>query len=153
MKSLKSNKSTFLSSNKYHLLSTGEIHKALYLFLFKSKNTIPFNSYFVGVVLFSINFSKFILGSIIKLIFLFSFKSIRKIKNFEYENISFFDINKNKYNALCVSPVDKKWYLYDDENVELSNFQNYINLYLNNKNFIPHILLYNNIDENKSNKI
>ena len=74
-------------------------------------------------------------------------------KNYELNGIVFFDINKNKYNALCVSPVDKKWYLYDDENVELSNFQNYINLYLNNKNFIPHILLYNNIDENKSNKI
>ena len=70
-------------------------------------------------------------------------------KNYELNGIVFFDINKNKYNALCVSPVDKKWYLYDDENVELSNFQNYINLYLNNKNFIPHILLYNNINENK----
>ena len=70
------------------------------------------------------------------------------INKYYYLNgIVFFDMNKNKYNTLCVSPVDKSWYLFDDENVELFILENFINLYRNNKNFIPHILLYNNIEK------
>ena len=68
-------------------------------------------------------------------------------KHYYLNGIVFFDMNKNKYNTLCVSPVDKNWYLFDDENVELFILENFINLYLNNKNFIPHILLYNNIEK------
>ena len=66
-------------------------------------------------------------------------------KNYELNGIVFFDINKNKYNALCVSPVDKKWYLYDDERVELADYDNFIRQEYNNTvNYQPYILLYKN---------
>ena len=68
-------------------------------------------------------------------------------KIYELNGIVFFDINKNKYNALCVSPVDKMWYLFDDENIELFNFEIFIGMYINDKNFIPYILVYNNVEK------
>ena len=70
-------------------------------------------------------------------------------KIYELNGIVFFDINKNKYNALCLSPVDKMWYLFDDENTELFNFENFIGMYINDKNFIPYILVYNNVEKNE----
>jgi len=70
-------------------------------------------------------------------------------KIYELNGIVFFDINKNKYNALCVSPVDKMWYLFDDENIELFNFEIFIGMYINDKNFIPYILVYNNVEKNE----
>ena len=70
-------------------------------------------------------------------------------KIYELNGIVFFDINKNKYNALCLSPVDKMWYLFDDENTELFNFENFIGMYIKDKNFIPHILVYNNFEKNE----
>ena len=83
-----------------------------------------------------------------KKINLHKFIKNNNINKYYYLNgIVFFDMNKNKYNTLCVSPVDKNWYLFDDENVELFILENFINLYRNNKNFIPHILLYNNIEK------
>ena len=54
-----------------------------------------------------------------------------------------------KYNAFCVSPVDKNWYLYDNENVQLTLFDEFINSYNNNKFYKPFILLYNGIINKK----
>ena len=63
-------------------------------------------------------------------------------KNYELNGLVFFDLNKKKYNALCVSPVDKMWYLYDDENVKLFNFENFIGEYNKKNIYQPSILLY-----------
>ena len=64
-------------------------------------------------------------------------------ENYELNGLVFFDMNKKKYNALCVSPVDKMWYLYDDENVKLFNFEKFIGEYNENNNiYRPSILLY-----------
>ena len=63
-------------------------------------------------------------------------------KNYELNGLVFFDINKEKYNALCISPVDKMWYLYDDENVKLFNFENFIGEYNKKNIYQPSILLY-----------
>ena len=62
---------------------------------------------------------------------------------YELNGIVFFDLNKNKYNALCISPVDKRWYLFDDKNVDLFDFNDFNNFYVKNKKYIPRILLYN----------
>ena len=51
-------------------------------------------------------------------------------------------MNKKRYNALSVSPVDKMWYLYDDENVRPFNFENFISEYNENNIYRPNILLY-----------
>ena len=67
---------------------------------------------------------------------------------YELSGIIFFDLEKKKYNALCVSPIDKMWYLFDDENVELSKFDESIYSYNKNKKYQPCALLYNNIDNN-----
>ena len=70
--------------------------------------------------------------------------------SYELNGIVFFDKKKNKYNALCVSPIDKNWYLYDDENVQMINISNFLNLVNNNKNttFRLCILLYKGIPKN-----
>ena len=70
--------------------------------------------------------------------------------SYELNGIVFFDKNKNKYNALCVSPIDKNWYLYDDENVQMLNISIFLNLINNNNNgtYRLCILLYNGIPKN-----
>ena len=64
----------------------------------------------------------------------------------------FFNIRKQKYNALCHSYIDNNWYLYDDENVTLNknNVDRIIKDFNSkeNKIYIPNILLY----INKNNK-
>ena len=62
---------------------------------------------------------------------------------FELKGIVFFDRNKNKYNSLCIHPVDNNWYLTDDENVQLFNINSFMNLYnTQNHIYVPCILLY-----------
>ena len=61
---------------------------------------------------------------------------------YQLNGIVFFDMNKERYNALSVSPVDKMWYLYDDENVRPFNFENFISEYNEKKIYRPNILLY-----------
>ena len=61
---------------------------------------------------------------------------------YQLNGIVFFDMNKKRYNALSVSPVDKMWYLYDDENVKPFNFENFISEYNENNIYRPNILLY-----------
>ena len=62
---------------------------------------------------------------------------------YELSGLVFFDRNKNKYNSLCVHPVDKNWYLIDDENVQLCDINSFMNLYNTQINiYAPCILLY-----------
>ena len=60
----------------------------------------------------------------------------------------FWDISKNKYNALCISPVDKEWYFYDDENVFKFDIITFMNLYNEKKIYKPWILLYKGNNKN-----
>ena len=62
---------------------------------------------------------------------------------YKLNGIVFFDTNKKKYNALCASPFDKNWYLYDDENVQLFKCYDFINSYNKYKIHRPYILVYN----------
>ena len=63
-------------------------------------------------------------------------------RNYELNGFVFYDNKKNKYNALCVSPVDKQWYLYDDEKVTLSKFETFIQMYSKSMDYKPCILVY-----------
>ena len=60
--------------------------------------------------------------------------------------IVFFDMRKQKYNALCNSYIDNNWYLFDDENVTLN--KNNIDRIIKDFNskekkiYRPNILLY-----------
>ena len=57
--------------------------------------------------------------------------------------IVFYDSKKNKYNALCCSPVDKMWYLYDDEDVQEMKLETFIHSYNKNTNgYLPCVLVY-----------
>ena len=64
---------------------------------------------------------------------------------YEINGIVFLHKIRKKYISLCLSPVDKKWYLYDDERVELADYDNFIRQEYNNTvNYQPYILLYKN---------
>ena len=67
--------------------------------------------------------------------------------NYELIGIIIHDINNNKYLAYCASPVDKNWYLYNDQNVNLLNFDEFIDIYNNRTDLKPYILLYQFIKE------
>ena len=67
---------------------------------------------------------------------------------YELSGIVFWDISKNKYNALCISPVDKEWYFYDDENVFKFDIITFMNLYNEKKIYKPWILLYKGNNKN-----
>ena len=57
--------------------------------------------------------------------------------------IVFYDTKKNKYNSLSCSPVDKIWYLYDDEDVQEIKLETFIHSYNKNTNsYIPCVLVY-----------
>ena len=51
-------------------------------------------------------------------------------------------ISLNKYVCFAKSPVDKQWYLYNDENVMKVNINAILNAHNNNGGYIPCILLY-----------
>ncbi len=64
---------------------------------------------------------------------------------YEINGIVFLHKIRKKYISLCLSPVDSKWYLYDDERVELADYDNFIRQEYNNTvNYQPYILLYKN---------
>ena len=69
-------------------------------------------------------------------------------KNYELNGIVFFDKKKNKYNTFCISPVDRKWYLFDDKDVQLYEYNKFMSSYSDNNedNYKPCILLYRGID-------
>ena len=58
----------------------------------------------------------------------------------------FFDKKDNKYKALCISPVDKQWYIYDDEEVNLVNYDDFISKYNEETRYMPSILVYNGLN-------
>ena len=62
--------------------------------------------------------------------------------NYELTGMVFKDIKKNKYKAFCKSPADKKWYLYDDEKVKLTAYDEFMKEYESTINYKPCILLY-----------
>ena len=74
------------------------------------------------------------------------------ISNFVEENcpkhyiltgiISYFPKTKS-YVSFCISPVDNKWYLYYNENVELKNINEIIYLHNKQQQYIPCALVYN----------
>ena len=82
-----------------------------------------------------INLNEFILNKISPLIY-------------ELNGVVFFDASKNKYNALCLSPIDKAWYLFDDEDVMLFDFDKFLYLHNINKIYRICILSYNNKGKN-----
>lgn len=64
---------------------------------------------------------------------------------YDLNGIVFLNKIKKKYISLCLSPVDSRWYLYDDEKVELTDYDNFIQQENNNTlNYQPFILLYKN---------
>ena len=66
--------------------------------------------------------------------------------NYELNGIVFFHKIRNKYVSLCCSPVDYKWYFYDDEKVELINYDDFMEKEYENKLYYqPCILLYKNV--------
>ena len=48
----------------------------------------------------------------------------------------------NKYVCFGKSPVNDKWYLYNDDKVDISDINNILNLHNQNFDYIPCILLY-----------
>ena len=62
--------------------------------------------------------------------------------NFILNGIVYWDKNKNKYQAFSASPVDKNWYLCDDENVTSTDVNNFIDIFNKNLCYKPFILVY-----------
>ena len=60
--------------------------------------------------------------------------------------VSFF-ITQNKYISCCMSPVDKQWYIYNDENVQQIELKNILDLHnCQNSQYVPCILAYKSIN-------
>ena len=62
-------------------------------------------------------------------------------KDYQLKGILSFNNKENKYVSYCMSPVDKKWYLYNDEEIVLTEFNKVINSH-NSNQIIPCILVY-----------
>jgi ubiquitin C-terminal hydrolase len=68
-------------------------------------------------------------------------------KQYQLIGIISFNIQEKKYVSFCMSPINKQWYCYNDENIY--NVQNDMILKLNNNNqYIPCILLYQSVLNN-----
>ena len=74
-----------------------------------------------------------------------SFQENRK----EYELIGIISIylDQNKYVSSCKSPVDCKWYFYNDEYIGSADFNIIIKNHNENKQFIPCLLVYKSIND------
>ena len=57
-------------------------------------------------------------------------------------------LNERKYVSFCVSPVDKQWYVYNDEKVSSININTILNFHNSNIKLIPCILVYKSIHQN-----
>ena len=57
-------------------------------------------------------------------------------------------LNEKKYISFCVSPVDKQWYVYNDEKVSSININTILNFHNSNIKLIPCILVYKSIHQN-----
>lgn len=63
-------------------------------------------------------------------------------KNYNLIGILSYFQKENKYISFCMSPIDKQWYIYNDEDVELTNIITIINDHNIQKYYIPCILVY-----------
>ena len=61
---------------------------------------------------------------------------------YQLNGIVSIELKNNKYVSFCMSPVDKNWYYYNDEDIQQTNINNVIQLHNNNGIYIPCILLY-----------
>ena len=68
---------------------------------------------------------------------------------YELQGIVSICISQNKYVCFGKSPVDHKWYLYNDDKYYNGDINTVLNLNNNNKGFIPCILLYKAISKAK----
>ena len=67
-------------------------------------------------------------------------------KKFELNGIISIYLNQKNYVCFCKSPVDKKWYFYNDENIELIDINDVLKKHNDSKEMIPCTLLYKNVD-------
>ena len=62
---------------------------------------------------------------------------------YELNGMVLLNKNENKYETLCISPVDYKWYLYDDDKVKQFDYDDFMEyIYKNELDYQPRILLY-----------
>ena len=65
---------------------------------------------------------------------------------YELNGIVFLDEKRKKYITICQSPVDLQWYFYDDEIVEMIEYETFFEkIEQNNLIYKPYILLYKNM--------
>ena len=66
-------------------------------------------------------------------------------QHYQLTGIVSYYIKGNKYVSFCMNPVDKQWYLYNDENVQQTDISQVIDLHNNKKEFIPCLLAYKTV--------
>ena len=65
---------------------------------------------------------------------------------YELNGIVLFNKKRKKYVTLSISPVDYKWYLYNDDKVEQFDYDDFMEyIYKNNIEYQPRTLLYKNV--------
>jgi len=117
--------------NSYNnIITTTNIYSApnIFIFLLDYTNYID-NNDFSFVLERKINLGKYI-------------ENKNGPTNFILNGIVYWDKNKNKYQAFSASPIDKNWYLCDDENVISTDVNNFINIFNKNLCYKPFILVY-----------
>ena len=117
--------------NSYNnIITTTNIYSApnIFIFLLDYTNYID-NNDFSFVLERKINLGKYI-------------ENKNGPTNFILNGIVYWDKNKNKYQAFSASPVDKNWYLCDDENVTSTDVNNFIDIFNKNLCYKPFILVY-----------
>ena len=117
--------------NSYNnIITTTNIYSApnIFIFLLDYTNYID-NNDFSFVLERKINLGKYI-------------ENKNGPTNFILNGIVYWDKNKNKYQAFSASPVDKNWYLCDDENVTSTDANNFIDIFNKNLCYKPFILVY-----------
>ena len=67
-------------------------------------------------------------------------------KKYQLIGITSISIQKKIYVSYCMSPVDKNWYYYNDQNSEKVDINNIINLHNNFNDLFPCIVIYKAIE-------
>ena len=62
--------------------------------------------------------------------------------NYQLSGVLSYFINEDKYISFCLSPVDKQWYVYNDEKVEQTNINSIFTMHNYGSKFIPCLLVY-----------
>lgn len=65
---------------------------------------------------------------------------------YQLKGIVSIDLNNSKYVSFCMSPVDKNWYYYNDEEIQPLDLNQVLQFYNNKNSFIPCILIYESIN-------